>query len=129
MIRLWHAPILAVLVVLGGLLSACSSCGSSSAPVVKGKSVYWAAPQFSMDNTPLVPSRDLQGYEIYIRQDSSFGPSDSPVATASALDTTYKLTNVSPPLSHGVTYYVSMRTVTVYGLKSDFSPAVSFSLP
>ena len=39
-----------------------SGGGSSSAPVVLGKSVYWAAPQYFTDNTPLIPSRDLQGY-------------------------------------------------------------------
>jgi hypothetical protein len=77
----------------------------------------------------LVPSRDLQGFEIYIKQDPSFGPADSAVATASPLDTTYNLANVSPPLSKGVTYYVSLRTVMVGGMKSDFSPAASFSLP
>jgi len=77
----------------------------------------------------LVPSRDLQGFEIYIKQDPSFRPSDGPIATASPLDTTYNLANVSPLLLKGVTYYVSLRTVTVAGLKSDFSPAASFSLP
>ena len=91
--------------------------------------MYWAAPQYFADNTLLVPSRDLQGYEIYIRQDSSFGLTDNPIATASALETSYKLTNVSPTLSNGVTYYVSLRTVTVEGIRSDFSPAVPFSLP
>jgi len=123
--------ILAVLAVLGAILPACSGGGggSSTAPSIAGKSVYWAAPQYFTDNTPLVPSRDLQGFEIYIRQDPSFGPTDSPIVTTSPLDTTYNLANVSPPLSKGVTYYVSLRTVTVEGMKSDFSPAASFSLP
>ena len=121
--------ILGTSLVLGVLLSACSGGGSSSAPSVPGKSVYWAAPQYFTDNTPLVPSRDLQGFEIYIKQDPSFRPSDGPIATASPLDTTYNLANVSPLLLKGVTYYVSLRTVTVAGLKSDFSPAASFFLP
>lgn len=121
--------ILGTSLVLGAILSACSGGGSSSAPSVPGKSVYWVAPQYFTDNTPLVPSWDLQGFEIYIKQDPSFGPADSPVATASPLDTMYNLANVSPPLSKGVTYYVSLRTVIVAGMKSDFSPAASFSLP
>ena len=123
--------ILAALAILYVLLSACSGGGggSSSAPSILGKSVYWAAPQYFTDNTPLVPSRDLLGFEIYIKQDPSFGSADSPVATASPLDTTYNLANVSPPLSKGVTYYVSLRVVTVVGMKSDFSPATSFSIP
>ena len=129
MIHQRHALILVALVILGALFSACSS-GGSSGPSVQGKSVYWVAPQYFTDNTPLVPSRDLQGFEIYIRQDDpSFGPADSPVATVSPLDRTYDLAKVSPPLSKGVTYYVSLRTVTVGGMKSDFSPANSFSLP
>jgi hypothetical protein len=77
----------------------------------------------------LVPSRDLQGFEIYIKQDPLFGPADSPVVTASPLENTYDLANLSPSLSKGVTYYVSLRTVPVVGMKSDFSPAFSFSFP
>ena len=124
-----YKRILTALAILGVLLSACSGGGggSSSTPVVLGKSVYWAAPQSFTDNTPLVPSSDLQGYEIYIKQDSSFGPADNAVATTLPLANTYNLENVSPPLSKGVTYYVSLRTVTVEGMKSDFYPPVSFS--
>jgi hypothetical protein len=74
------------------------------------------------------PPRDLQGFEIYIRPDTSFGPADNPVATALPLDNTYDLAKVSPPISNG-SYYVSLRVVTVEGMKSDFSTAVSFSIP
>jgi hypothetical protein len=127
MIRQGHALILVALAVLGAILSACSGGKSSSAPSVLGKSVYWAAPQYFADNTPLVPSRALKGFEIYIRQDPSFGPADNAVATPSPLVTTYNLANVSPPLSKGVTYYVSLRAVTVDGVKSDYSPPVAFT--
>ena len=129
MIRQRKEQILVALSVLGALLSACSGGGSSSAPSVVGKSVHWAPPLYFADNTPLVPSRDLQGFEIYIKQDPSFGPADSATATASALDTTYKLENVSPSLLNGVTYYVSLRTVTMEGMKSDFSAVAPFSIP
>ena len=114
---------------MGSLLSACSGGGSSSGPSVPGKSVVWAAPQYFTDNTPLDPSRDLEGFEIYIKQDPSFGPVDIPVANASALVNEYNLSNASPDLSNGVTYYVSIRAVTLDGMKSDFSPPVAFSLP
>jgi len=57
MIHQRHALILVALVILGALFSACSS-GGSSGPSVQGKSVYWVAPQYFTDNTPLVP---LQG--------------------------------------------------------------------
>ena len=113
--------------VLGTLLSACSGGGSSSTSVVVGKSVYWAPPQFFADNTPLVPSRDLQGYEIYVKQENVFGPTDNPVATPGPVDTSYNLGNITPPLTKGETYYLSLRTVTAGGMKSDFSPGVAFS--
>ena len=130
MIRRSHALILVALSVLGALLFACSGGGSSSVPSVPsvtGKSVYWAAPQYFTDNTPLDPSRDLQWFEIFIKEDPSFGPLDTPVDTASPLDNTYNLAKVSPPLLNGVTYYVSLRAVTVDGMKSDYSTPVYFS--
>jgi len=71
---------------------------------------------------------DLQEFEICIKQGTYFGAADSPVPTALTPDTKYNLATVYPPLSKGVIYFVSLRTVTVGGMKSDFSPAVSFSL-
>jgi hypothetical protein len=123
---------LAALAILGWLLPACGGGGggsSSVSPTPTSRAVFWSPPKYFTDNTPLVPSRDLLGFEIYIRQDPYFGPTDSPIATPSPMDNIYNLANVSPPLSKGVTYYVSLRTVTAEGVKSDFSPAVSFSLP
>ena len=134
MIRLGNSLIYLALAVFGAFLCACGGGGSSSispapVPTPSSKTVFWAAPQFFADNIPLVPSRDLQGFEIYIKQDPSFGSADKPVATASPLDNKYDLANLSPPLSTGVTYYVSLRTITVVGMSSDFSTAVSFSIP
>ena len=126
MIRQRHALVLVAFAVLGSLHSACSGGGSSSAPSIQGKGVYWTAPQHFTDNTPLDPS-DLQGFEIYIRQDPSFGPADIAVATTLPQDNFFLLKNIAPPLTQGVTYYVSLRTVTIYGMKSDFSPPVSIS--
>ena len=114
--------------VLGALITACSGGGSSSDLSVQGKTVYWAPPQTFADNTPLIPSRDLQGFEIYVKQDNVIGPTDNAVATPSPLDTSYNLGNIDPPLSKGTTYYLSMRSVTVEGMKSDFSPPFAFSL-
>jgi hypothetical protein len=91
--------------------------------------VVWEAPQYFTDNTTLVPAADLVGFEIYVRQDTSFGPDDIAVATAPPLDNTFDLETVVPPLSRGVTYYVSIRAVTTEGETSDYSNVYSFSLP
>ena len=100
----------------------------SSDPSTPGKGVYWTTPQYYTDNTPLDPS-DLRGFEIYIKQDPSpFGPADNPVATTSSRENFYPLEHLTPPLTQGVTYYVSLKTVTIYDKKSDFSPPVTFSL-
>ena len=120
--------VLGASLVLGALITACSGGGSASDLSVQGKTVYWAPPQTFADNTPLIPSRDLQGFEIYVKQDNVIGPTDNAVATPSPLDTSYNLGNIDPPLSKGTTYYLSMRSVTVEGMKSDFSPPFAFSL-
>jgi hypothetical protein len=111
----------------GGGGGGSSSISPTPAPTPSSKNLVWETPQYFTDNTPLLPSRDLQGFEIYIKQDPSFGLADNPIATASPLDTTYNIANVFPPLWKGVTYYVSLRAVTVEGMKSDFSLPVSFS--
>jgi hypothetical protein len=130
MIMRWQKSILAAFAIPGALLSACGGVGGgSTSPSPVAMTVNWSPPKYFTDNTPLVPTRDLQGFEIYVKQDPSFGPADNPVATASPLDNMYNLANVSPPLSKGVTYFVSLRVVTVEGMKSDFSTTASFSLP
>jgi len=71
----------------------------------------------------------LRGFEIYVKQDASFGSADDPVATAPPWDNNFDLNNLAPLLSRGVTYYVSIRSVTNEGVKSDFSSIDSFSFP
>ena len=44
-----------------------------------------------------------------------------------ALTTSFNLANIGSPLTVGPHYYVSLRAVAHTGLKSDFSPPVSFS--
>lgn len=138
MSRQKRIPIIAALAVLAVLFFRCGGGGSASAPAPApgpdpgpGPSpikavVMWEAPQAYTDNTPLVPSRDLQGFEIYLRQDPNFGPADDNVAIAPPAATSYDL---APLVNRGATYYVSIRVVTAYDTKSDFSPPVSFSTP
>ena len=43
------------------------------------------------------------------------------------LTTSFNLANLAPHVTAGPKYYVSLRAVALTGLKSDFSPPVSFS--
>ncbi|MCL5883933.1 MAG: hypothetical protein M1377_01025 [Deltaproteobacteria bacterium] len=80
------------------------------------------------------PLTDLDGFEIYVNESGSFSDGDTPDAVVSAVDpvthtltTSFNLANLSPYLSKGIAYRVSMRAVAITGLKSDFSPQASFS--
>ena len=73
------------------------------------------------------PARDLVWYEIYISQDASFGPNDKMFASVSSTNTAFDLANLTPLLDPGVKYYVSMRSVSLLGMKSAFSPSHTFS--
>jgi len=132
MLRYKQIPV--TVAVLGAFLfSACGDGGSSSSQPppspLPAKMMRWKAPQYFTDNSSLTPATDLQRFEIYVRQDSSFGTDDSAIATASPVDTTFDLASLVPPLSRGVTYYVSVRAVTVDDEKSDFSNDFSFTFP
>lgn len=90
----------------------------------------WSPPTSYLDNTPLDPSQDIAGYNIYVKPSSSeFGGSDEEIAFTSAADTSIDLVPVChlnglPPGS----YHVSVRAVAKNGLMSDFSPAAPFTL-
>ena len=80
------------------------------------------------------PVTDLDRFEIYVNESGSFTDTDTPMAAVSAvnqathtLTTSFNLANIGPPLTVGPHYYVSLRAVALTGLKSDFSPPVSFS--
>ena len=146
--------ILATLAVLGTLLSACAGGGSSSTsptpmpiptpipdpipdptpdptpdPVPAPTTLGWSPPQFFTDNTPLIPERDLEYFEVYIKQEAQYKPEDLPVAIVSPRINTLYLADLSPPLSRGVSYYFFIRAVPVEGEVSDFSDVGTFFLP
>jgi hypothetical protein len=80
------------------------------------------------------PVTDLDRFEIYVNESGSFTDADSPMAAVSAVDpathsltTSFNLANLTPHVTAGPKYYVSLRAVALTGLKSDFSPRVSFS--
>ncbi len=80
------------------------------------------------------PVTDLDRFEIYVNESGSFTDTDTPLAAVSAVDqathsltTSFNLANLGSHLTVGPHYYVSLRAVALTGLKSDFSPGVSFS--
>ena len=136
---------LATMVVLA-ILSGCGGGGASSSgdgtplptdgggTALPAKILSWAPPNYYTDSTSLNPVTDLDGFEIYVNETGSFSNGDLPNAVVSAVDpqthtltTSFNLANLSPYLSKGIVYRVSMRAVAVTGLKSDFSPPASFS--
>ena len=80
------------------------------------------------------PVTDLARFEIHVNETGTFTPNDVPMAELSAVDpqtraltTSFNLANLSPDVTVGPKYYVSLRAVAITGLKSDYSPPVSFS--
>jgi hypothetical protein len=80
------------------------------------------------------PVTDLDRFEIYVNESDSFTDADIPMVAISAVDpathsltTSFNLANLSPHVTAGPKYYVSLRAVALTGLKSDFSPGISFS--
>lgn len=84
----------------------------------------WTPPTTYNDNVALDPVRDLEYYEIYVRQDANFTDSDLPLiqlaaVSAGSLVTEFTL-ELIPSLPAGSQLYVSMRAVGVDQQKSAF---------
>lgn len=130
-----------VLLVVAGSLAIIPGCGggSSSSPQGGGnplpaKNLSWSPPSSYTDNTPLNPLTELDSFEIYVNESGTFTEVDTPVAFVGAVDpvtgdvsTSFNLANLGPFLSRGVLYRVSLRSVALTGMKSDFSASASFS--
>ena len=136
-----RAVFLALIIALAAF-SGCGGGGSSSesgTPPPSGtplpaRVLSWEAPTSYADTTAMNPVTDLDRFEIYVNESGSFTDADTPMAAVSAVDpstgnlaTSFDLANLSPHLTVGPQYYVSLRAVALTGLKSDFSPPVSFS--
>jgi hypothetical protein len=135
-------PLLLLIMVASLSVAGCGGGGGgelTDSPTGTGtptsKILRWSPPQNFADQTPLDPARDLSHYEIHISNTGNFSQPDVTEATVSASDpatgqivTSFNLANLANYLAPNVTYYVSMQSVTNTGVKSDFSPAASFSL-
>lgn len=124
------------LVLTGFLIPACGGGGSEggpAAPQYPAKTLSWEPPASYADSTPLNPATDLDSFEIYINESGTFSDVDKMAAVAaydsqsSKVTTSFNLANLSPYLSKGVVYRVSLRAVTKNSVKSDFSPPATFS--
>ena len=115
-----------------------SSSGGTSPPAdsttLPARVLSWEAPTSYVDNSTMNPVTDLDRFEIYVNESGVFTDTDVPMAELLAVDaqtntlaTSFDLANLSPNLTAGPQYYVSLRAVALTGLKSDFSPGVSFS--
>ncbi len=134
-------------IALAVLAAGCGGGGggetaANTAPVTPSGPVSvltWDPPLIYNDTSPLDPYRDLDHYEVYVRQDANFTGDDLPVATIAAvsdpppgtinpsgkiLGKEFVLDQLTPYIPPGNRYFVSLKAVGVDGQKSDFMPAV-----
>ena len=117
----------------GGGGSSDSGAPVGSAPL-PARVLSWEAPTSYVDTTAMNPVADLDRFEIYVNETGTFTDADVPMAALKAVDaqthtlaTSFNLANLGSHLTVGPHYFVSLRAVALTGLKSDFSPRVSFS--
>jgi len=144
--RRGRLPFLTILLVV--LSGACGGGGvdaptDTQVPPPSGSLsvLAWNAPSNYADNTALDPYRDLDHYEVYVRNDANFTEGDVPVAVIAAvadapagsgspggkvLDKEFILNNIEPFIDPGVTHYVSLKAVGVDGQKSGFMAPVQW---
>lgn len=129
-------PIFTKIILTAFLFAGCGGGGGgeSAYELLPTKTLSWSPPTSYSDGTLLNPSSELDRYEIFVNETGTFSDTDQELAAVSAVDgastratTSFDLANLSPFISKGIQYFVSIRAVAKNGLKSDFSPSASFS--
>ena len=144
----FHLPIV-LAALLGVFMNGCGGGGegapqSASSPGTAVTTLAWSPPTTYADNSAMNPYQELDYYEIYVRTaDSNFTDNEAPVAQVAAvtdvlspdgstqsqlLTSAFELGNLLPFTQTGAVYYLSIKSVSVTGMKSDFSLPVLWDL-
>ena len=136
----------AMRMLLGGfaaviLLAGCGGGGGGDTSQSQGPApsgpvsiLAWTPPTTYNDNVVMDPERDLDYYEIYVRQDANFTDSDQPVIEIGAVAATLSPDGLTvarslvteftleliPSLPASSQLYISMRAVGIDQQKSAF---------
>ena len=106
----------------------------------------WDPPASFSDKEPVDPYRDIDKYEVYVREDANFTDSDLPVMVIPAMtnvdptrapsaggskkgrkpNSEFPLEKLNPYISKANRQYVSLKAVGVDGQKSEFMPPVAW---
>jgi hypothetical protein len=141
--------VLAAIVLLAG----CGGGGGSAVGEAPGVPpagpvtlLTWDLPVTFADNEPLDPYRDIDHYEVYVREDANFTISDLPVIVIPAMtsvdptrapstagikkgekpNSEFPLETLDPYISTASRQYVSLKAVGVDGRKSAFMLPVAW---
>ena len=148
MIRTEFRMALALAALLGVLSAGCGGGGETTQTTgvtnPSSSVLTWSPPTTYEDNTVMNPYQELDYYEIYVRADDpNFTDNEAPVAQVAAVTDVlspdgithnyelikdFALSNLLPFTQSGAVYYLSIKSVGVDGLKSDFSQPILWDL-
>lgn len=134
--------VFAVTILLAGCGGGGGATSQSQGPAPSGpvSMLSWVPPTTFNDNAVMDPERDLDYYEIYVRQDPNFTDSDLPLTQVAAVANTLSPDGLTvakslvteftleliPSLPAGNQLFVSMRAVGVDQQKSAFMEPVAW---